>query len=95
MGDLRQQLEQDGYLSLNQFVTYLKLYAPEAAIAYPTARRLAESGKLQTQRTGSIYRIRRVEIERWIAEGNSPKASSSRVVPNAPIQSDPRKFPLF
>ena len=93
MSDLRQQLEQDGFLSLNQFVQYLKLYAPEAAIAYPTARRMVESGNLQVQRWGAQYRVRRVEIERWIAEGNSPKAMNSKVAPN--IISDPKKFPLF
>ena len=64
------KLERDGYLSLNQFIQFLELHAPEAKVSYPTARRLIKDGKLRAVMHGSQYRVRRTEVERWIAEGN-------------------------
>lgn len=64
------KLETAGYLSLNQFVDYLASYAPEASISYPTALKLVTEGKIKARRVGSMWRIGRGEIERWVSEGN-------------------------
>lgn len=64
------KLETSGYLSLAQFVDYLKLNAPEASVSYPTALKLVNSGKIQGRKVGGVCRIGRREIERWVSEGN-------------------------
>ena len=63
------ELETKGYLTLSKFVQYLKDYAPEAYISYPTALKLVKQGKIRARRVGGPYRIGRGEVERWIAEG--------------------------
>lgn len=70
MTSLRHKLEREGYLSLNQFVKYLRLYYPEASVRYPTALRMVKQGKIEANRYGSIWRITRKEIERYAREGN-------------------------
>ena len=70
MTSLQRALDLDGELSLNQFVQYLKEYAPGASMSYPTALKLIAAGKLQTIRRGNEHRIERPEVLRWIAEGN-------------------------
>jgi len=64
------KLETSGYLSLNQFVKYIKVNAPEASISYPTALRLVKLGKIQARMVGGTYRIGKAEIVRWVSEGN-------------------------
>ena len=79
---LERKLERDGYLSLNQFVKYLKLYAPAASMSYPTARRLIQDGKLRAIKQGQQYRVRIDEAKRWIAEGNFDRQAPSAYSPN-------------
>lgn len=64
------QLETAGYLSLNQFVSYLQQYQPHAAVSYPTAVKLVRDGKIKANRIGNQWRILRREVERWVSEGN-------------------------
>ncbi len=68
---LTRQLETSGYLTLNKFVKYLKSVAPQAAVSYPTALKYVKEGKIHAIPVGSQYRIDRIEVERWIREGNS------------------------
>lgn len=72
--NLQRQLEDNGYLSLNKFVAYLKEYHPEAYISYPTAAKLVKEGKLKGFAVGRSYRISRVEVMRWVSEGNLVKS---------------------
>lgn len=69
-GSLSNELEVNCYLPLNKFVKYLKETAPQASISYPTALKLVNEGKIKAQRVGSQLRINRVEIDRWIKQGN-------------------------
>lgn len=69
--NLQRELERKGYLSLVKFTKYLKEYEPQAAISYPTALKLVREGKLNARRVGSMYRILRTEVARWVAEGNA------------------------
>lgn len=82
MISLERKLERDGYLSLNQFVKYLKDYHPEAGMSYPTARRLIHDGKLRAIKQGNQYRVRRAEVERWVAEGNFERRAPTPYSPN-------------
>lgn len=82
MVSLIRKLEQDGYLSLNQFVQFLKLHAPEATISYPTALKLVNEGKLRGIKHGSQWRIRRAEVDRWVAEGNWERSPTSPYSPD-------------
>lgn len=67
---LSYKLETQGYLSLNQFVKYLKSDHPGASICYPTALKLVRDGKLRATMIGSHYRVTEAEARRWVAEGN-------------------------
>lgn len=70
MVSLHRKLETQGYLSLNQFVKYLKEYQPQAAMSYPTALKLVAERKLRARIVGSQNRITYEEAQRWVAEGN-------------------------
>lgn len=74
---LTYQLESRGYLSLNQFVKYLKENHPKASVSYPTALKLVEARKLKAVKFGSQYRVYEEEVERWVAEGNWERKFSS------------------
>ena len=67
---LNQELEMNGYLPLVKFVAYLKEFAPQASVSYPTALKYVKEGKLRALTIGTQHRITRLEIERWIAGGN-------------------------
>lgn len=79
---LERKLERDGYLSLNQFVKYLREYAPQASMSYPTARRMILDGHLRAIKQGQQYRVRRAEVERWVAEGNFDRPPITKYSPN-------------
>lgn len=70
MASLNKELEDKGYLTLNKFVAYLREFAPEASISYPTAMRLVHDGKIDANRIGNNWRICRAEVKRWVEIGN-------------------------
>ena len=59
-----------GYLSVSGFVEYLKEFAPHMSMSYPTALRMIKDGSIRAVRVGSIHRVQRDEIERFVTQGN-------------------------
>lgn len=76
MSLLINELETQGYLTLNKMLKYLKEVHPAATISYPTALKYVKEGKLVATKRGSQIRVTRAEIARWVAQGNFEGMSS-------------------
>lgn len=70
MGSSVNKLAKNGWLSLNEFVKYLRTDFPEHYVSYPTALSMVRENKLRAITVGSSYRIYQEEITRYIRDGN-------------------------
>lgn len=64
------KLGKRGWLSLNEFVKYLKAEHPDHYVSYPTALSMVREGKIRALTVGSTYRIYQEEVTRYLREGN-------------------------
>lgn len=64
-----QVLEEKGWLSLNQFVQYLKDEHPIKSLSYPAILRYVEKGVLEATKVGGQRRISKECIEHYVKYG--------------------------